>query len=107
MTYILALALSVMVCAMTVALSLVQRNTEHIQHGREPLASFSLFPMVPLFQALALGLAWVFERTLPHLAVSALCLIFAVLAALWLWSFIRAKFAYSQARQSAQGLTPP
>ncbi len=91
MIYLIALILSVVVCAQSVASGLVSGNITHLKHGRKPNAGVSLFPMIPLFQLLALALAWFLEHYIPRVAILALACSFLALFAIWLMSFRRLK----------------
>lgn len=101
MIYLIALILSLAVCAQSVASGIVSGNIAHLKHGREPNAGVSLFPMIPLFQMLALGLAWFLEHYIPSFAILALSCSFLALFAIWLVSFKRSKAELARTMQAA------
>ncbi|WP_457445900.1 hypothetical protein [Roseateles sp. P5_E4] len=96
MIFLVALVLSVVLCVQTVAIEIVEGNTVHVRHGREPKAGVALFPMVPLYQLIALGLAWGLQRLMPDVAMAVLLAIFSGLFALWVVSYRRAKAEYQR-----------
>jgi hypothetical protein len=89
--YLVALAVSVFACAQTVASVIVDGNVIHVKNGREPNAGVSLLPMIPLFQLLALGIAWVLDRFIPSMAIGVFLGCYTAFSAAWLASFKRSK----------------
>lgn len=69
MTYLIAIILSLVVCVQMVAIELIHGSIRHLQQGREPKAGVSLVPMIPFFQLLALGFAWLIEHYFPRHAL--------------------------------------
>ena len=102
MTYLVALLLSAIVCVQAFASEIVNGNTRHVRHGRKPNAGAALFPNVPVYQLLELGLAWIIERFAPSAAMVVLLAIHAVLFAIWAVSFHRARAEYSRALAESQ-----
>jgi hypothetical protein len=91
MVYVLALVLSVLACAQTVASAIVAGNIFHVENGREPNAGVSLLPMIPLFQLVALGIAWSLNRLIPSMAIEVFLGVYVAFSAAWLVSFKRSK----------------
>jgi len=94
MIFLIALVLSLAVCAQTLVIAGIEGNIVHVRNGREPKAGVALFPMVPVYQLIALGLAWGLQRLVPNMATVLLLAIFAVLFAIWAVSYRRAKAEY-------------
>jgi hypothetical protein len=91
LVYVVALVLSVLACAQTVASAIVAGIVIHVKSGREPNAGVSLLPMIPLFQLVALGIAWGLNRLIPSMAIGVLLGCYAAFSAAWLMSFKRSK----------------
>jgi len=101
MLYVIAVVLSAVVCVQAVASGLASGNITHLKYGREPNAHVSLFPMIPLFQLLALGIAWLLEQVMPSFAIGVLFVLFLVLLAFWLVSFKRLRSELRHAMSAA------
>jgi hypothetical protein len=97
MNYAIALILSVAFCVQTVVIALTLANTVHVENGREPNAGFSIVPMVPLYQLIAVGLTWVLERTVSHATLATLLILYAMLSVRWLLSYRKARSDYERA----------
>jgi hypothetical protein len=91
MIYVIALVLSLVVCAQTFASEVYYGNILHIKNGRKPTAGAALFPAIPSYQLLALGLARLLDNAFPTLAIWMLMALFVVFSAFWLFSFKRLK----------------
>jgi hypothetical protein len=102
MIFLIAMALSVALCIQTVAVAIVQGNIVHVRNGRAPNAGVSLVPMVPLYQLIALGLAWSLQRVVPDMAVIVLLALFAVTSAVWVVSYRRAKAEYLRVLEASR-----
>jgi hypothetical protein len=89
--YLVALAVSVLACAQTAASVIVEGNIIHVKNERVPNAGVSLLPMIPLFQLLALGIAWGLDRLIPSIAIGVFLGCYAAYSAAWLVSFKRSK----------------
>lgn len=101
MVYVVALVVSVLACAQVVASGIVIGNIIHVRNGREPRASVSLIPMIPLFQLVALGIAWGLHRFIPNMAIGVFLGCHAVFSAAWLLSFKRSKAELDRALMEA------
>ena len=102
MIYLTAIVFSLIVCAQSGASAITSGNITHLKYGREPNAGVSLFPAVPLFQLLALGLAWVLQQFVPSYAILVLVCFFLVSSALWLVSFNKLRAELSRAKLAAR-----
>ena len=91
MIYLVALAVSVLACAQAAASVIVDGNVIHVKNGREPNAGVSLLPMIPLFQLLALGIAWGLNHLIPSMAIGVFLGCYTAFSAAWLVSFKRSK----------------
>lgn len=101
MIYFVAIILSLAVCAQSVASGVLSGNITHLKHGRKPNAGVSLFPMIPLFQLLALGIAWTLEQFIPRFAFWVLLGSFLALLVAWLMSYKRLKAEFDRAMLAA------
>ena len=106
MIFLIAMVLSLAVCAQTVVIASIEGNIVHVRNGREPKAGVSLFPMVPVYQLIALGIAWGLQRLVPNMAAVLLLAIFAGLYAIWVASYRRAKAEYRRVL-AASSISPP
>ena len=102
MIYFVAIILSVAVCAQTVASGTLSGNITHLKNGRKPNAGVSIFPMIPLFQLLALGIAWTLEHFVPRFAFWILLGSFLALFVFWLMSYKRLKAELDRAMLAAK-----
>ena len=100
--YYIAFFLSMVWCAQSVASGIVTGNLAHLKHGREPNAGVSVFPMIPLYQLLALGLAWFLETYIPRFAILVLVSSFLIFFVIWLVSFIRSRAELARAMKAAK-----
>lgn len=102
MTYFAAIIFSLVVCAQCVASGAISGNITHLKCGREPNASVSLFPMIPMFQLLAWGIAWVLEQFTPNFALWILGSSFLALFVCWLMSYKRLKAEFERALRTVE-----
>jgi hypothetical protein len=91
MIYLIAIIFSLAICVQVAASEVVQGNVTHLKHGRESNAGVALFPMIPFFQLLLLGIAWILEYVVPSLATWTLVSCFLAQLAVWLFSFKKLK----------------
>jgi hypothetical protein len=101
MIYLVALVLSVALCAQAVASAATAGAITHLKHGREPSTGVSLFPMVPLLQLFALGAAWILEQVAPRYAIWVLVALLAIAFVIWLASFEKLRAALQRAKTVA------
>ena len=69
MTYLIAIVLSVIVSVYAFASEITAGNIRHLQNGRKPNAGAAILPTIPVFQVLAVGVAWFLEWLIPEYAV--------------------------------------
>ncbi|KGF71499.1 hypothetical protein DO97_18050 [Neosynechococcus sphagnicola sy1] len=89
MLYLVAIVLSFAACAQAVASELASGNIKHLKHGRKPNAGVALLPMIPVFQLVALGLAWVLEQVVPNYAILVLVALYLCIFLFWVVSYKR------------------
>jgi len=101
MIYIIAVIFSFVVHAQAVFFQATLGNFIHIKNGREPNAGVALFPMIPFFQFLALGLAWVLKQVMPTYDILAFVCFFLVFSVFWLVSLAKLKAELSRAKANS------
>jgi hypothetical protein len=101
MTYILAITLSLIVSGFAFASEITAGNIRHLRNGRVPNAGAALFPTSPVFQLLAVGIAWIFDRFFWEYTVWVLLGGFLVLAVLWAVSFVKLRAELARATEEA------
>jgi hypothetical protein len=69
MIYFLAIILSFIACIQVFVSEIVVGNIFHRKQGPKPNAGAALFPVIPFFQFLALGLAWLLEKIVPNIGI--------------------------------------
>lgn len=89
MIYLLAIFLSLVVSAQGFASEITAGNISHLKHGRQPNAGAAIFPVIPVFQFLAAGVAWLLQAFVPGYAVWILVGLFLGFSAFWTVSFVR------------------
>ena len=78
MSYILIIALSLISSILNFNLEIIESNITHIRNGREPNASASIFPVIPLAQMFYVGIAWLLNQYNNYgyiIVVTVICLI--------------------------------
>jgi hypothetical protein len=89
MSYLLALVFSLFSSMQVFALELTRSNIRHVENGRQPNAGAAIFPVIPIFQILALGIAYLCEAFVPRFAVWTITGLFVLCSLLWAFSFAR------------------
>ena len=102
MVYLIALVVSAFACAQVVASGIVAGNIIHVRNGRESRASVSLLPMIPLFQLVALGIAWCLNRFIPSVAIGVFLGCYAAFSVAWLFSFKKSRAELARALADAK-----
>ena len=98
MLYLLATIFSLVVSGQSFASEVTAGNITHVKNGRQPNAGAAIFPAIPGFQLLAIGVAWLLQTFIPHYAVWILVGSFLLFSAFWAFSFakLRAEFGRIQ-----------
>ena len=89
MIYLLAIFLSVVVSVQGFASEITAGNITHLKHGRLPNAGAAIFPVIPVLQLLATGVAWLLQAFIPGYAAWILVGLFLIFSAFWTVSFLR------------------
>ena len=66
MSYIIVIVLSLISSILNFKLEIIESNIMHIQNGRDPDASASIFPVIPLAQIFYSGVAWSLNQYLNY-----------------------------------------
>ena len=65
MSYLVSIAFSLVACVLQFACTITGGNAAHLRHGRTPNATFVLFPAIPCYPLLFVGV----QFFLPHYAL--------------------------------------
>ena len=66
MSYILVIVLSLISNIINFKLEIIESNIAHIKNGREPNASASIIPVIPLAQFFYVGIAWLLNQYIEY-----------------------------------------
>src|SRR5262249_11417202 len=102
MTYLLAIILSVIVSVFSFASEITAGNIGHLRNGRHPNAGAALFPAIPAFQLLAVGIAWLLERVIPEYTLWILLGGFLVLTVLWAVALVKLRVELARVAKDAR-----
>ncbi len=102
MTYLLAIVLSLIVSVFAFASEITAGNIGHLRNGRAPNAGAALFPTIPVFQVLAVGIAWLLDMVLLDYTVWVLLGGFLVLVVLWAVLFVKLRAELARATEEAR-----
>jgi hypothetical protein len=102
MTYPLAIVLSVIVSVYAFASEITAGNIGHLQNGRQPNAGAALFPTIPVFQMVAVGVSWIVELAIPEYTAWVLVVGFLILTAIWAVSFVKLRGELARATENAR-----
>jgi hypothetical protein len=69
MIYFVAIILSLIATWQSLVSEVIAGNITYVKCGRQPNAGAALFPTVPFFQLLAVGVAWLLQTFVPRYAV--------------------------------------
>ena len=62
MSYIIVIVLSLISSILNFKLEIIESNITHIKNGREPNASASILPVIPLAQIFYVGVTWLLNQ---------------------------------------------
>ena len=66
MSYILIIVASLISNILNFKLEIIESNIAHIKNGREPNASASIIPVIPLAQFFYVGVAWLLNQYIEY-----------------------------------------
>ena len=96
MLYLLSVFFSVIYCVQGFAIEITKGDIVHLENSRTPNAGAALFPAIPCFQILAIGLAWLLKQCFQHHAFLVLTLLFLISSIYWWVSFARLRAIYKK-----------
>jgi hypothetical protein len=102
MSYLVAIALSLVVSMFSFTLEIVSGNIRHVKNGRKPDAGAALFPNIPFIQVLAVGITWLVEKTVPDYTMTVVLGGFAVITVAWLVAFLKLRAEFAKACEKAR-----
>ena len=88
MIYLVAVILSFVACVLSFACEITEGNITHVRYGRELNAGAALFPAIPFFQLVFVGVAWLVTYFVPDHAfwiLTGLCVVLFGAYAFSLW----------------------
>jgi hypothetical protein len=91
MIYIIAVLISLIVTGQSLTSEILAGNIRHLKNGRQPNAGATLFPAIPFFQFLVVGLAWLLQTFIPQYSILVLIGFFLVFFGIWLLDFYKLK----------------
>lgn len=102
MIYWAAAASSLIACLLSFAHEATTGNTLHVQYGRPPNAGAAIFPTIPLFQFVFVGMAWIIQFLVPSHAIAVLTIFFVVILSLQTVSLWKAIAKWKQVSTKRQ-----
>ena len=100
MIYILAIILSLIFSAQSFALEITAGNITHLKNGRQPNAGAAMFPVIPIYQLLAIGAAWLLQISIPKYSLWILTGCYLALTIFWGISLLRLKAEFNRILKS-------
>ena len=99
MLYLLAIIFSLIVSLQGFASEITAGNISHLKNGRQPNAGAAIFPVIPVLQLLAVGVAWLLQTFMPRYAIWILIGSFLIFSVFWAFSFTKLKAEFDRIKK--------